>query len=193
MAGFLVLASCSSYEPEVRYRLTFSFTEAGHLYSGTSVIEARPRIDQTIDGNFYNDDERGEAPFVRLREGQLVVMLLRRWPVQGGRDPLPYLQGRSGVIRLSQEQLPQMVWFQRPGDPGSLAFVWPDAADKTLGHGIHFVDASIQRDASPITHGIKRVLPWLRFWPRGDDLKTRQRMCFPQNSCVWRENLIEGD
>jgi hypothetical protein len=151
MAGFVMLASCSSHEPEVRYRLTFSFSEAGHLYSGTSVVEARPRIDQTIDGDFYNDDERGEAPFVRLREGQLVVMLLGRWPVRGGRDPLPYLQGRSGAIKLAQEQLPQMIWFRKLDDPGSLAFVWPDAAGKTLGHNIHFVEATIQRDTSPIT------------------------------------------
>ena len=189
----ILSGSCSSTLPTTRYRLTFVFSEDGRAYSGSSVIEAHPRLDRTIDGDFYNDAERGEAPYVRLREGQLIVMVLGRWHVHGGKDPIPLLQQTSHAIALRPDQTPQMLWFQKPDEPASLTFVWPNSAATTLGHNITFGGATLQRTAAPVSHGITRILPWLTFWPRREDVKTRQTMCFPQDSCIWRDNLVEGD
>ena len=155
-----LLLACSSYKQNVRYKLTFWVEESGRVYAASSVIEAHPRVDHTIDGDFYNDEERGEAPFIVLGSSRMVVMLLGRWPTHGGKDPLPLLAQGNGVITLKPEQSPEMASFLHPNEPSNFEFVYPTEPHGVLGDTIRFRGATIQLTKEPITTGLTRALPW---------------------------------
>jgi hypothetical protein len=186
----LAMAGCNRNPDTYRYVLTLTFRVHGVLRSGSSVVQVSPRIVKTIDAPSDVTRIHGQATVVDLGNGKYVFGLLTgtgdaelrvrcRRCVTWGQTVTPLLiymnslqdyseiKTLSGTRTLVLDHLPSLVTFDNIRDPSTAVFVDPHDVQHSLGNDVTFVGATLEVGSKePVTTGIERILPWLRWHGR---------------------------
>lgn len=184
-AGFgLMLVACAPRPTyEYQYRLTMDVEVDGRVHSGSSVtkvIEARtPKT--SLQPHLHVTDRQGEATFVDLGNGRVLVALLdgesqgQGW----GAGPTPLLLKKLGLrskwddqvnpafatlvasrgeFELEREELPALVILEDARDPLTIKAVTVADLER---RGIVIRRVALAVVSDPPSHSIERTFPWL--------------------------------
>ena len=173
----LFLVSCWPYT--YRYKLIIAAEVDGETVSASSVIEVAmtSQFQLNPDRAGYHFDVYGDAVYLDLGNGRNVVATLRFGP-SGGTDLLRFLApkvfgsddglgfwprytGTNEARTLQTENIPVLVTFGNPDDPGTLQVVSPDQFPEFFGPDVRFLKAEIQMTREPVTRTIDTFLPWV--------------------------------
>lgn len=187
----IALPGCVRKRAQLRYRVTLEVDGPSGLLLGSSVLENRDAggshgLLQQIDHGSSRVD--GEAPFVDLGSGKLLVAVLEDSDNQrtlslaarkmlAYRDGMPApspgpeldwfeaykeASGRKPSAPLHRVDYPMLVSFRDAGDPTTVFEVDPDDLSATFGAGFSLRRISIAVTDDPVTFGdLDRRLPWL--------------------------------
>lgn len=164
-----------------RYRMTVKVEVDGQVRSGSSVVEMRvskqPVFLPGVNRLEYSD--RGEAVFVDLGAGRNIVALLASGSYAEGHGApvrmvpshfkldlfddrqLASLPALRGSWELADKDIPTLVTFSNPSDPGTLRLIRADQLEQTFGPGVHWRGIFIEMTTDAVTSGIESKLPWL--------------------------------
>lgn len=78
-------------------------------------------------------------------------------------DPmvLPFMRPPRPPEKGDRRLWPMLVTFRNNADPRSVLEVDPNDAVATLGHGVKITRITAQITADPVTHQMKKYLPWI--------------------------------
>jgi hypothetical protein len=164
-----------------RYRMTVKVEVDGQVRSGSSVIEVRVSKQPVfLPGvNPVAASIRGEAAFVDLGAGRNIVALLASGTYAEGHGAplnlipshfklnlshdrqLASLPALRGSWELTGKDIPTLVTFFNPGDPGTVRLIRTDQLEQTFGPGVHWRGISVEMTTDAITHGIESKFPWV--------------------------------
>jgi hypothetical protein len=175
--------------PAHKYRLTVEVETPDGRKSASGVLAVHPDRSYSRRGQTRTV---GDAVFVDLGGGQNLVALLAHVDGKLLLDDVNYVALRayaaaagkrvsfnemsrlSGVVPVKEAQVPVLVSFADPANPGSARVVTPDDAEAVLGKGYRLrgVSAEVVPNGywpldfggalgEPVTRGIQTKLPWL--------------------------------
>ena len=174
-----------------RYRLTIAVEADGQVHEGSGVVEVTfSRVPAPLPEMRSVDTEiRGQAVFVDLgARGNLAAIIPGyRSTERPKSDSLSHLsqnvfrernpdfniydmRSMTGVVEISPELLPALVYFKNVNDPASHVIVDPGDMAAAYGAGVEIRSVSIEVTRDPVTTGIEDKLPLLKSLARGDAL-----------------------
>lgn len=192
LAIAVVLAGCGRSE-SYRYKLTMAVNSPNGIMRASTTgevmfwsvsIPARGTMHKLRGEALYLDLGPSVRPLIALlthrlhrrpngvvgwtpESGPGVALLMQLYgekPSQDFMDDLPRLAGKRGALKLSPDDLPDLVTFADINDPNSVMEVDPNNLPATLGPGISWNEITIELVNDPIASGIEQKLPWIPYY-----------------------------
>lgn len=168
-AAVLVVPSCLPQDSETRMKVHMAIDTPHGVVEGASAVQLNysraPAWYPTGTGNRNGVGLVGEAPFVDLGDGRLLIMLVED-PWGGRRNMLALgniLSARPQGGEIREQDIPTLVTFRDPKKVTSIARVAPDALAATFGAGYALRRVWIEPTSEAPRFGqLERVLPFRR-------------------------------